>query len=611
MKTRLLALFLVLIVWLWAAHWGETVSSTMAYPTIMTASQAEALDRFEVELEALRQQIKIPAMSAAIVKDQELIWAQGFGYADLRRKVPATSDTPYHLASLTKPFAAVIVMQLVEEGLLNLDDPVSDYGLNFSGPGVVRVRHLLTHTSEGVPGSEFNYNGNRFDLLTTVVEQVTGRTFRELLYERILNPLEMQDTATNPWGREGFWGSLGAVLRDGNTRRIYGRLAEPYRLDESYEIVHGGGYVESLGAAAGLIFTVEDMARFDIAMDQGRLVSPEVRERMFAPTISTQGRELPYGLGWFVQDYEGTHLIWHYGHWYCNSSLILKVPEEDLTLIVLANSADLSRPYKLGHKDTHVFNSPLALAFYETFVFAPRQGRAVPDVDWEAGEAELAGQLARTASDPAVAGLLERELWAYRMLFGSAGRIEQADRLLDVQAWVFPNSPLRHDRLLRAIVIAPQKAVYTPGLRHVLIALPLALVFASILVLWPLGYLAGRWRARRAGAPVAGRAGRRLFGLACVLAVLAAVLFVVIFFLAVAYYSSAPVPISWSGGSPLVKVLVALPWLHILLAAGLVLLAAWAWRRRAGPVGWRLHYTLIALAALACIYLWQQLALLG
>ena len=93
------------------------------------SSDAERIARLETLLESLRQELKIPAYSAAIVKDQKVLWAKGFGYADVENKIPATEHTPYHLASLTKTFASTILMQLVQEGKVKLDDPVSKYGI--------------------------------------------------------------------------------------------------------------------------------------------------------------------------------------------------------------------------------------------------------------------------------------------------------------------------------------------------------------------------------------------------------------------------------------------------------------------------------------------------
>ncbi len=94
----------------------------------VSPSDTNRLARLETLLENLRQDLKIPALSAAVVKDQKVIWAKGFGYADVENKIPATEHTPYHLASLTKTFASTIVMQLVQGGKIKLDDPVSKYG---------------------------------------------------------------------------------------------------------------------------------------------------------------------------------------------------------------------------------------------------------------------------------------------------------------------------------------------------------------------------------------------------------------------------------------------------------------------------------------------------
>ncbi|MFX4228786.1 MAG: serine hydrolase [Porticoccaceae bacterium] len=85
--------------------------------------------------------------------------------------------------------------------------------------------------------------------------------------------------------------------------------------------------------------TVLDLARFDIALDQDMLISAESREAMMEPTQSNSGEALPYGLGWYVQNYLGHKLIWHSGWWEdAYSALYLKIPEQELSFIVLANS---------------------------------------------------------------------------------------------------------------------------------------------------------------------------------------------------------------------------------------------------------------------------------
>ena len=98
-------------------------------------SDAERIAQLETLLENLRQDLKIPAYSAAIVKDQKVLWARGFGYADVENKIPATEHTAYHLASLTKTFGSTILMQLVQEGKIKLDDPASKYGITLESDG--------------------------------------------------------------------------------------------------------------------------------------------------------------------------------------------------------------------------------------------------------------------------------------------------------------------------------------------------------------------------------------------------------------------------------------------------------------------------------------------
>src|SRR5678816_4746013 len=160
-------------------------------------SESARITGFEKQLESLRQELKIPAYSAAIVKNQKVIWAKGFGYADVENKIPATEHTAYHLASLTKTFGSTILMQLVQEGKIKLDDPVSKYGINLESEGVIRVRHLFSHTSEGIPGEHYSYNGNRFAELDKVVQRASGKSFGELLIANILDPLGMNETAPN------------------------------------------------------------------------------------------------------------------------------------------------------------------------------------------------------------------------------------------------------------------------------------------------------------------------------------------------------------------------------------------------------------------------------
>jgi CubicO group peptidase (beta-lactamase class C family) len=398
----------------------------------------DAFAQFERELEDLRQQLKIPGLSAAIVKDQELVWARGFGYADLENEEEATPDTPYRLASVTKPIAATLIMQLVEEGQLDLDDPVSKYGVDLESEGVIRVWHLLTHTSEGIPGTRHSYNGGLYGRLGEVAESASGKSFADLLSERILEPLDMANSAPSypECALAALTASPETSERYRNHARVNRELAKPYQLDPSYTIV-AGVYPSGFSPAAGLISTVVDLAKFDIALDQDVLLRQETKAQMFRPAFSTHEdrTDLMYGLGWYAQQYGSTRLLWHSGRWAPSvSALYLKVPDENITFIILANTTYLTTPFPLGDGD--VLYSTLAETFYKTFVFPQVSGKTVPQIDWEAGERDLMTQLEQV-TDEDVREVLERDLWSHRQLFASVGRTELVDRLYSVHSQVF------------------------------------------------------------------------------------------------------------------------------------------------------------------------------
>ena len=138
---------------------------------------AQSLTEFENVLDRIRTDLKIPGFSAAITKDRKIVWAKGFGYANKENMIKATPETVYHLASLTKPFAAIIIMQLIEENKLTLDTPISDYGIDLGTQEIIRVKHLLSHTSEGVPGTNYIYNGGRYANLDAVILGASGNPF--------------------------------------------------------------------------------------------------------------------------------------------------------------------------------------------------------------------------------------------------------------------------------------------------------------------------------------------------------------------------------------------------------------------------------------------------
>ncbi len=104
-----------------------------------------------------------------------------------------------------------------------------------------------------------------------------------------------------------------------------------------------------------------------MAIDDGRFLEAETWEQVFTPAVSNAGETLAYGLGWFILEHEGVTLQWHYGNWTTNSALIVRVPEERLTFVVVANTPRLSTAYGLGN-DNNVLRSAVASLFVDTYV---------------------------------------------------------------------------------------------------------------------------------------------------------------------------------------------------------------------------------------------------
>jgi len=330
---------------------------------MFTHSRKDSIEQFEILLDSLRINLKIPAISAAVIKDHEIIWAKGFGYADLEKDIKATDSTAYRVASITKTYASTIIMQLVNEGKIDLEAPVSDYGIDLKSTGTIRVKHLLSHTSQYQPGKIFRYSGARFGYLEEVIKNATGKSFGELFIERIIIPLDLKNTAPSVWTDSTFYPEI-----TNKFTYAYQKLAKPYRLKEDYSIGKST-YIMGFMVAGGLVTTVHDMAIYNIALDTNFFFDELTTNKIYSPTISTDGKLLPYGLGWFVQDISNLRLLWHYGwHPDAASSLILKVPEKNMSFMIFANSDMLSKPFSLHNGN--VFNSPAALIFLKSFLSA-------------------------------------------------------------------------------------------------------------------------------------------------------------------------------------------------------------------------------------------------
>ncbi len=319
---------------------------------------AKNLSELEARLDTLRGSLGIPGLAVGISEGDNIVWARGLGYANLEARTVPTPTTDFHLASLTKGFAGVILVKLVSQGVISLDDPIKKFGVNIPGDAGITVRHLANMTSEGIPGKNFSYNGDRFALLQQVIESATGKSFAVLLKEQILQPLSLSRTAPNVASS-----SFATTGLDHDA--FLANLAVGYT--ENGSSFTRTTYPALFGTAAGLISTVEDMLKFSIALNSGGLLTASEKTMLFTPAKSTSGSTLPYAIGWFSQNIRGVEIQWGYGYWTANSSLIIRVPSKQRTFVALANSDGLSAKFSLGAGDLE--SSSVAREFLEAFVF--------------------------------------------------------------------------------------------------------------------------------------------------------------------------------------------------------------------------------------------------
>jgi CubicO group peptidase (beta-lactamase class C family) len=302
----------------------------------------------------------VPALSIALVDDQQLVWAEGFGSADRERRVPATPETVYQIGSITKIINAFAVMQLVEQGRMDLDRPITDYLPEFCmctrwpqaapiTPRALLCHHagLPTYLLKGFfsdrsltdllhelqdehlafePHSVFNYSNLGPDLLGLAVERLTGLSYAEAVQRQLLAPLDMRHTGFAPDGTSGA------------------RLAHGYVHDTPVNPTP----VRDV-PAGGLYSNVLDLARFmrcvfaGGALDGARVLGENTVRSTFEPQYP--GRPLDFGqrfgLGWMLSGLpiEGGGLqAWHNGGTKAFLSQLALLPERKLGVVVLANA---------------------------------------------------------------------------------------------------------------------------------------------------------------------------------------------------------------------------------------------------------------------------------
>lgn len=284
---------------------------------------------------------------AALVIDQgATVLKRGFGLANRNTGQANNTDTRFRLASVTKQFTAMAIMILQERGLLSIDANVSTYIADYPRGDDILIRHLLTHTAgiirnydrdapnrnvtpeelvelfkhaplQSEPGQEYSYSNSGYKLLGLIIERVSGQSYADFVAQEIFGTLNMN--------RSGF----GPDIPDTDNSAL------PYLINgnelgaENMSLRYSGG---------GLVSTINDLAKWDRALEQNTLVSESATAQIFTPFLSN------YGFGWRIEERDGANSYYHGGSLPGFNTFILRVPEKRRLIILLSNEQGYPAP---------------------------------------------------------------------------------------------------------------------------------------------------------------------------------------------------------------------------------------------------------------------------
>ena len=320
-------------------------------------------------LEALRVQVGIPGLAAAVVGPTDVLWESGFGYQDVGRAIRMRPDTPMPLDAVTQVFTASFILRCAEQGRLSLDDEIGAY-VDAAPEPTATFRQLLSHTSRSTGGLTFLYRPERLDGLAGVVRRCEGASYLSAMAQQ----LDRMAMVFSVPGADVLSFLPPPDPRDSSSESahyasVLERLSILYAVDSQKRasVLPPATPVPSLTPSSGLISTVHDFAQFDLALRSGILMSPERLAEAWRPPVDASGKAQPHGLGWFVQNYNGYPVIWQFGSAGENgsSSMVITLPTRGVTLVLLANSTGLVKTFPLAKGD--VTTSPFAQIFLSLF----------------------------------------------------------------------------------------------------------------------------------------------------------------------------------------------------------------------------------------------------
>lgn len=326
-----------------------------------------------------------PGAAVLVVRNGKPVFRQGYGVTDLRTLHPINAETNFRLASFTKQFTAMCIMLLVHDGKLLYDEHLTEVFPEFPAYGrAITVRNLLNHTSglpdyedilmnqypntppekvpqildAGVlklleqqskgnfsPGAKWEYSNSGYAILAMIVEKVSGTPFGQFLHDKIFTPLQMSNTLAYEKGKNEVPNRAYGHNRDGNSYK---------ETDQSpTSAVLGDG---------GIYSSINDLAKWDAALREHKLLSEAEMQPALTPVHvadgppTSEGRNISYGFGWFLDPYKGHRRMWHDGETIGFRTTIQRFPEDKLTIVVLANRADID-PKELALKVADLYFS--------------------------------------------------------------------------------------------------------------------------------------------------------------------------------------------------------------------------------------------------------------
>lgn len=329
-----------------------------AQPGLSEAEQHASARASEL-IAALRAESRTPGMSAAVALDGRVVWSAGFGFADVEAGAPARGDTVYRLASISKAITGVALAKLVQDGLVDLDAPLSTYLPDYpTAADTITLRMLMGHTS-GIrsykpgyrddehhvhydtveqalarfaaeplvhePGERFTYTTLGYIPVRAVIEKVTGKDFMDVVGETVLRPAGMFDTRADDntavvRGRSAFYW-LSPEVDGGATNAL--------QIDTSYK-----------PAGGGMIGTAPDLCRLAMGLSNDTLIERAYRDELWKPTVLNSGETRDYGLGWGLEESpRGAFIAIQIGGQIGTASVVALDPELDAAAAIIANRA--------------------------------------------------------------------------------------------------------------------------------------------------------------------------------------------------------------------------------------------------------------------------------